>query len=147
MNPAAGYTLLEHTADAGLIAWGPTPAEAFSQATWGMFAIIVGQDLLELQLQGEREPLHLYTQGEMWDELLVRWLAEVLMYFDTYELIPQRINFITCEPPDCTAELECIRIRDLSVLGGVGVKAITYHQLYVEVDDEYRTELRVIFDI
>ena len=34
----AGYRLLDHTADVGLIAWGPDPAQAFTEAARGMRA-------------------------------------------------------------------------------------------------------------
>jgi len=146
MGEEAGYTLFEHTADAGLVAWGPSPESAFYEATRGMFALMLGQDPSELDMEGESEQVSIQVGGEAWDDLLVSWLAEVLFYFDTEGLVPLRVDFQGCAPPACAADLQCVRVDDPEQIGGVGVKAITYHQLYVRVE-ENRTELRVIFDI
>ncbi|REJ37943.1 MAG: hypothetical protein DIU84_02555 [Bacillota bacterium] len=40
----AGYEILEHTADVGLEAYGPTQAEALRQAALGMAALVVPPD-------------------------------------------------------------------------------------------------------
>lgn len=146
MTSEAGYELLEHTADAGLVAWGPDAATAFCQAAYGMFALILGQEQARLDSTKESERLDIRVGGEEWDDLLVNWLAEVLFYFDTEGLVPIHIDFRQCAPPQCVAALDCVRLIDPEELGGVGVKAITYHQLYVRVSEE-QTELRVIFDI
>jgi SHS2 domain-containing protein len=146
MQEEAGYTLFEHTADAGLVAWGPNPGSAFNEATRGMFSLMLGTDPSESDLDGEPEQISIQVGGEFWDDLLVNWLAEVLVYFDTEGLVPVRIDFKRCAPPACAADLHCVRVDDPEQLGGVGVKAITYHQLYVRVEED-RAELRVIFDI
>ena len=93
MQEEAGYRLFEHTADAGLVAWGPNPETAFSEAARGMFLLMLGQDLSEIDADGEPEQLSIQVGGEAWDDLLVSWLAEVLFYFDTEGLVPLRIDF------------------------------------------------------
>lgn len=147
MSEPPGYRLLEHTADAGLVAWGPQPADAFAEATRGMFALILGAEPGELaQEMSEAESLHVRSTGEEWDDLLVNWLADVLFLFDTEGLVPIEVHFTSCSPPTCEATILCRRLTDATQAGGVGVKAITYHQLYVNVSPS-RTELQVIFDI
>jgi protein archease len=125
----AGYTFLEHTADAGVIAWGPEPCEAFAQAARGMLAIMLGSDPTAIQAAGRRTALEVTTTGHSWDDLLVNWLAELLFHFEVDRFIPQQIGFAACAPPECAATVEGICINDPAPIAGVGIKAVTYHQL------------------
>jgi len=146
MTVDAGYTFLEHTADAGLIAWGPDPSEAFTQATRGMLAIMIGGNPAAVQAAGRRAVLQVTTTGQSWDDLLVNWLAALLFHFEVDRFIPQQIGFAACAPPECAATVEGICIDDPAVIAGVGIKAVTYHQLEVQITPA-RTTVRVIFDI
>ena len=40
MLPVEGYEILEHTADLGIRAWGPSIEQAFEQAAWGLIDVI-----------------------------------------------------------------------------------------------------------
>jgi SHS2 domain-containing protein len=142
----AGYTALEHTADVGLRAWGPDPAAAFVQAALGMFAIMLGVDPATLRAAGKRTHLDIVARGADWDELLVNWLAELLYQFEVSRFIPRRITVAHCAPPRCVAQVEGLCLRSARALRGVGIKAITYHQLDVRVAPE-RTDVRVFLDI
>lgn len=142
----AGYRIVEHTADVGIVAWGPDPRRAFTEATWGMFAIVLGQDPQGWHGSGRPHALDIKVEGQTWDELLVNWLAELVFYFDVDGFVPHQINFEECAPPRCSAHLEGITLDNPEQAGGVGIKAVTYHQLAVQVGDD-RTELQVIFDI
>ena len=138
--------MFEHTADAGLVAWGPDPARAFAQATWGMFEIVLGDDPQALPVPGEPETVEVEVHGQTWDDLLVNWLAELVFWFDVEDFVPRQIAFSECAPPRCAARLLGTRLDDPDEAGGVCIKAVTYHQLSVNVAPG-RTELRVIFDI
>lgn len=146
MNKPAGYSIVEHTADVGIFAWGPDPKRAFAEATWGMFAIALGQDPQDWHGSGQPQTLDVEVEGQTWDELLVNWLAELVFHFDVNGFIPREINFKECAPPRCSARLEGVSLGDPEEAGGVGIKAVTYHQLAVRVSAE-KTELQVIFDI
>jgi len=142
----AGYTFLEHTADAGVIAWGAAPPEAFDQAARGMFALILGMDPLAWYRDGRPMSLELAVAGQDWDELLVNWLAKLLFHFETDHFIPHQIGFKECRPPGCAATIVGIGFYDPAAIAGVGVKAVTYHALEVRITPE-RTTVHVIFDI
>lgn len=141
----AGYRLLEHTADVGLTVWAPDPARAFVQAARGMFAIILGgePEHVGAGLPAERE---LEITGRDWPQLLVNWLAELLFHFEVETFVPQQVTMRACAPPRCAARIKGIRLTGPESARGVGVKAVTYHQLAVDVRPE-RTDLRVVFDI
>lgn len=143
----AGYVLLDHTADAGLIAWGPRPDHAFAAAARGMFAIILGRDPEELPESDAGLPERVEVAAPDWPSLLVNWLAELLFLFEVDGLVPARIEFERCAPPDCLALVHGWRLESTGEFAeGVGIKAVTYHQIRVEVNQD-RTDLRVIFDI
>jgi SHS2 domain-containing protein len=146
VNQVAGYRLLDHTADAGLVAWGQDPARAFEAAARGMFAIVLGEEAPDSDSSPAEGRLEVEVRGETWPDLLVNWLAELVFHFDVDGFVPVGFGFTECAPPRCAAELRGFRLSSLEQAGGVGIKAVTYHQLEVQVTPG-RTELQVIFDI
>jgi SHS2 domain-containing protein len=146
MTVDSGYSLLEHTADAGVRAWGRDPADAFASAARGMFAIMLGDDPADLRAAARPMAREVAVTGESWDDLLVNWLAELLFQFEVDRFVPQHMRFEACAPPRCAATVEGICIDDLDAIAGVGIKAVTYHQMDVQITPG-RTTVQVIFDI
>jgi SHS2 domain-containing protein len=142
----AGYEIFDHPADIGVRARGPDPSAAFAEAAFGMFAVVLGEDPRTWDGEGEAAATEVRVGGADWRELLVNWLAELLFYFDVEAFVPRAIAFERCQPPDCAARLEGIRMQNPDDAAGVAVKAITYHQLDVEAG-EAGTTLQVIVDI
>jgi SHS2 domain-containing protein len=142
----AGYTLLEHTADAGVIAWGEAPADAFAQAARGMVAIMLGADPWAWRAAGRRSALDVAVEGQGWDDLLVNWLVALLFHVEVDRFVPQHVRFKACAPPRCAAIVVGVYLDDPAALAGVGIKAVTYHQLDVRITPD-RTDVRVIFDL
>ena len=73
----AGFELLEHTADVGIVATGDTLAEALSWAAKGMFSVIVNPDGVE-----EREVLEVSVVSTDTTALVVDWLNELLYRYE-----------------------------------------------------------------
>jgi SHS2 domain-containing protein len=142
----SGYQVLEHTADTGLSAWGPDPGVAFAEAVRGMFAVILGEDSAHWPGAGRATARDIAVAGDDWPALLVNWLAEFLFRFEVEAFVPRDLTITACAPPHCEARVEGICLDDPGQIGGVAIKAVTYHQLTVDVSPA-RTELRVIFDI
>ena len=141
-----GYRLLDHTADAGVEAWGDSPAQAFAQAALGMFAIVFGGDPRQAAGTLQSTDKRIEVEGHDWEALLVNWLAALVFYFDVEGFVPVRFAFEACEPPRCVVVAVGACVDDPEQIAGVLIKAVTYHQLTVSVRPE-RTELSVIFDI
>lgn len=142
----SGYEILEHTADIGVTAWGPTPADAFAAAARGMFAIMLGYDPQEWRGNGRPATIEVEVTGEDWPALLVNWLSELLFHFEVDWFVPLSYEFHECAPPRCQARVTGRNLERLDDVSGVGIKAVTYHQIAVQVG-ETRTDVRVIFDI
>jgi len=145
-KPAAGYALLDHTADVGVRAWGPDPSAAFAQAARGLFAIVLDADPATWHGAGEPASRKASAEGSTWQALLVNWLADLLYLFEVERFVPREIAMQRCEPPRVAATLRGTVLASLDEVAGTAVKAVTYHQLAVEIGPEC-TEVRVILDI
>jgi len=142
----AGYEFIEHTADIGIVAWAPEPGRAFAEAARGMFALILGQDPGDWAAGGREQPLDVQVVGPDWAGLLVAWLSELLFHFDVDRFIPRVVEMRDCSPPACNAHLTGLRLESPADASGIGVKAVTYHQLAVDIRPG-RTTVRVILDV
>ncbi len=141
-----GYEFTEHTADVGLSARGATPAAAFVQAARGMFALILGEDPQQRPPAGRARAFTVTVEANGWEELLVAWLSELLFHFDAGGFVPREIAMERCTSACCSAYLNGIELEHSEEAAGVAVKAITYHQLAVDVRPN-GASLHVVFDI
>ena len=140
----AGYVFLEHTADVGVKAWGPTPAAAFAAAARGMYALTLDGD--PAGATGPSATYAISVSGATWADLLVNWLAELLFQFSVEGLVGQAFAFSACAPPLCSAHVTGCILDEEGLVEGGEIKAVTYHQLEVEVHPD-RTTVQVVFDI
>ena len=140
----SGYTRIEHTADVGVRAWGPTPAAAFAAAARGMYAITLGADPGGVTGPAVEQPVA--VDGDTWSDLLVNWLAELLFRFSVEGLVVRAFDIADCAPPRCSARAIGVVLEDEGAVEGVEIKAVTYHQLEVAVLPA-RTTIQVLFDI
>lgn len=65
------FEILEHTADAGIVAHGGTLAETFAHAAEGMYALMVDLDGVR-----DTEVREIAASGEDLERLLTNWLLE-----------------------------------------------------------------------
>lgn len=136
------YEPLEHTAEAGIIAWGTTLVDAFANAAEGMYAL-----MLELDGVEEREERRIELDGETYEELLVDWLLELLFLTETEGLVFRRFAVDELSDRRLRARtwgepFETERHRSYNVM----VKAVTHHLLAIDREDNgYRVQ--VLFDI
>jgi len=126
--PERGWELIEHTADLGLHAWGPTIEDVFAEAAVGLVAVMgtgSGDDASE----------DVSLEAPDRDALFVDWLSEVLYLFEARRLVPAAARVdITRDPWTLRARLEGTRAETFSQTGP-GVKAVTYHALDVSDTD------------
>ena len=141
----AGFKLLEHTADVGVQAWGPDAASALAAAARGMYAITLGRD--PARVTGEPASLEVAVSGDTWPDVVVNWLAELLFSFTVEGMVAQSCAFTLCAPPECKALVTGVCYGDEhDAEGGIEIKAVTYHELRVDISQE-RATIQVYFDI
>ena len=135
------YEVFEHTADIGLYAYGDTLAELFIHAAQGMESLMVAPEQVQIQVSRT-----ISVQGHDAVSLLIAWLNELIVLFDTEYLLFKdfEIDVITetrlrgrasGEPYD-------VKRHDLSS----AIKAVTWHEAAIELTDRgYKAT--IIFDI
>jgi SHS2 domain-containing protein len=122
----AGFELLEHTADVGIRARGPTIEVAFEQATLGLAEV---QGALA---RGVGEAVAVQVSASDPGGLLVDWLNEVLWLTETRRagVAGVRVERVG----DGMASGSVVLASGGSAPEGTFVKAVTYHRLRVEPD-------------
>jgi SHS2 domain-containing protein len=132
------FEIVEHTADVGVVARGDTLEEAFRQAALGMLDIMGAF----LNGPGEEVPIEVAARDDA--ALLVEWLSEILYLHESSDAVVTNVS--VHEVSDGRARGSVTLAPRSSQLEGTAVKAITYHQLEVERDqDDWR--IRVYVDI
>lgn len=134
------FEILEHTADAGIIARGETLPELFAHAAEGMFTLMVDLDGVR-----ETEARDISARGEDVAHLLADWLLELLILTETEGLLFRRFE-VTMRDSGLTGKAFGERIdRARHDLRG-DIKGVTRHLLEV-VPDGGGYRARVLFDM
>lgn len=136
-----GYSILEHPADIGLEAHGKSLKEVFEYAAVGLMSIVVDPTGIE-----PVEQRFLTVTATDLENLLVKWLSEILYLYDGQEFVVAEVTIERIAPTG----IEAIVSGDIIDPGKhqfrTDVKAVTYHQLKVEEKQE-GCMVRVFFDI
>lgn len=136
---AAGFELLEHTADVGIRAFGASCAEAFAQAALGL------AELMGVRLPGPGERRLVRVEGADEEDLLVGFLNELLYLHETELAGFAGVHVREVSERSLEAEVELVPLREPGT--GVAVKAATYHQVAVERRPDGTVEARVYVDV
>ena len=135
------YTPLSHTGDLGILVYGSDLPALFAHAAWAMFDVI--SDVTTIR------PLHTTTvdvEAIDLEDLLVRWLSELLYLYDTQRFLSCGATFTVLEPTHLTATVRGEPFDPTHHPIDTELKAVTYHQIAVE-QVEGRWQARVIFDL
>jgi SHS2 domain-containing protein len=134
-----GFAYVEHTADVGVRAWGPTLEVAFAQAALGVTANMV--DLSQARVVGEAR---LEVEAESIDRLLFRFLEEVLFSLQTRLWVVSDLDVTLSGDTRLEATLRG-EAYDAARHGHIHeIKAMTYHEMRISRDPP---EVTVIVDI
>ena len=135
------FEYLDHTADAGIVAWGADLKEAFASAAYAMFTVLADLDQVE-----ESEELGVMATAGDVEGLLVEWLNELVYIFETEHLLLRRFDIIELSGSNLKALVYGEEFDITKHTLRTGIKAVTYHMLEVAKDgDDYKVQ--VILDI
>jgi len=138
-----GIRFLDHTADVGVEAEGPSLEVLLHRCALAMLALIRGDEEDEAPTRRpvtDRVPLQLESDGPV--GLLAAWLREVLYLHDGRDL-----DYVDVECDAVSETAAGVRILATPAAGAVReIKGVTYHQLTVE-PTEGGWRARVIFDV
>lgn len=135
------FEIIDHTADVAIAAYGADLKEAFANAAYALFSLIVDLDGVGDGTCREVE----VTAGDR-AELLVAWLNELIYICEVESILFRRFEIGELNETGLRASCYGEKIDPERHRIKVGVKAATYHMLRVEERAKgYRVQ--VLFDI
>ena len=142
--PRAGrnvYQPIDHTGDLGMLVFGADLHKLFAHAAWGLFDLMTDAGRIEPHVSRD-----LTVEAIDLEDLMVRWLGELLYAYDTDRFLTASAVFETLEPTRLRAALYGEPFDAARHPIDTEIKAVTYHQIAVERLD-IGWQARVIFDI
>ena len=135
------YQPIDHTGDLGMLVFGGNLHELFAHAAWGLFDLMTDAERIE-----PRTSRDLAVEAMDLEDLMVRWLGELLYAYDTDRFLTVNAAFHTLKPTRLQATLRGETFDAARHPIDTEFKAVTYHQIAVE---RLGTgwQARVIFDI
>jgi SHS2 domain-containing protein len=121
------FEILEHPSDLGIEARGETMAEAFRNAAAGLMSVIAGSSTIEAT---EERSISLRALDR--ENLLVRWLTEILFLYDAEKFLTADAKFDSINATSLKATIFGQQVDASKHELKLDIKAITYHQLMVE---------------
>jgi SHS2 domain-containing protein len=137
---AKRFEVIEHTADVGIAAYGSDLKEAFANAAYALFSLMV-----DLKQVGDTLYREVEVTAENQEDLLVAWLNELIYLFEVEGILFKRFGVDELTETRLRSRCYGQAIDLLRHKIRVGVKAATYHMLKVEKDNGFRVQ--VLFDI
>ncbi len=132
------YRLLDHTADVVLEAKGENWREVFEALGKGLFEAMVNVEKVK-----NVECRNIYVEGDSWEELVVKYLEELIILKDAEGMAFSRY-YIEVEPYTVKGKICGEKIRKEHEPHG-DVKAVALHGLMVK--DEEEKVVRVVLDL
>ncbi len=146
---AKRFEVIDHTADIGITAYGADLKEAFANAAYALFSLMV-----DLEGVGDVSCHEVEVTAEDRAELLVAWLNELIYLFEVEDVLFKRFEIGELNETRLRASCYGEKIDPERHKIKAGVKAATYHMLKVEERDvgiqggrakDFRVQ--VLFDI
>jgi len=136
MFQSMSYTIIDHTADLGIIVRAPDMSALYTEAARALVEIMGAQ-----AKRSERE-ITLAIEGYDREDLLIRWLEEIRYHIESLGAGIARLTIDTLSAERLNAR---IAIGRRKAPLRTGIKAVTYHGLeIVQVDNIFQTT--IIFD-
>ena len=135
------YRIIDHTADIGFEVKGDTKKKVFEAAALAFFDI-----MWEAGPHKKNKPDAVEVTGGDIKELMVNFLEEFLYLYDAKGLICTNLNVETVADTRIRARVWLRPFNDDQDRELLGVKAVTYHQLYLGKKNRQWTA-RIFLDI
>lgn len=137
------YQIIDHTADIGIRVEEPSQGALFVSAAEAMFDIMVSSKREFIPSIGV--PIQLDAPSV--DQLLVRWLQELLFVFESRRLVLLKFWIDSITETHLEGMAKGLKFDSARHSQKLAIKAVTYHQLEVLRDAGGVWRARVIFDI
>ncbi len=139
------FEFIDHTADAGIKAWGATLTELFENAAIGMFAVIAGEGYKAQGLKIEKK-IEISKNTDNLEEILVSWLSELLYIFNREKIYFNNFKISSLNNSGIKAEANGVNIDLYQSNLYTEIKAVTFHNLKIEETAD-GFNCTIIFDV
>jgi SHS2 domain-containing protein len=137
------FRIIEHPSDTGFEVHGSSPAELFAHAALALCQLLRNTTRNQ---EGERMEEEIRVEASDFGELMVNFLQEFLYLHEARGLVCTEVQIEEISEKGLTARAVGHRFEPDKDEELLGVKAVTYHQLFVgEENDRWRA--RVLLDI
>ncbi|MEM4260526.1 MAG: archease [Candidatus Woesearchaeota archaeon] len=140
------FRFFDHTADVKFQAYGATLEEAFSNAVFAMYSVIMEPEIQ--QKLGETEQKYIEVEGKDLQALLYNFLEEFIILLDAEFFLLKKISNIKIQKKDNKFILYSTVIGDTNdnYETEKHIKAVTYNEMLIKkIGDKYCVQ--VILDI
>lgn len=135
------FSIIDHTADLGIRVRGKSLKDLFERAAISMIQIMIKGN------RGEKtNTVKLSVPGEDLADLMVRWLGEILYFFEGEGEVVTTVSIDSISPTRLDATLKTVPFDPNLHEVICEIKAVTYHQIQVSRKDDH-WETTVIFDL
>ena len=135
------YELIEHTADIGVRVYGRDLKGLFRNAAYCMFDIIADLEGLTQSVSAD-----FAIEADNYEELLVRWLDELLYNFYTKWIIFFEFDILELGEKGMKARAFGRLVGENRNRLKTEIKAATYHNLNIKKQTDYYS-VEIIFDV
>jgi SHS2 domain-containing protein len=135
------YTLLNHTADLGIKIRGSDLKDLYEAAARAMIHLTI-----KGESQRDSHTLKISLSADDLEDLMVRWLGEILYLFEAEHIVVTAVNIESISSTHLEASLETVPFEPQIHEILTELKAITYHQIKV-ASKGHHWEARVIIDV
>lgn len=132
------FSIIDHTADIGITAYGKSLEELFTNTAYGMFTLITDLKKIEPKIEEEIS----LTSFDL-ETLLVEFLNELLYIFEVKKIVFKEFLINSISENNLRAKCKGDIVEDSVIFREI--KAATYHLLEIEQDKCYKTQ--VFFDL
>jgi len=137
------YEIIDHTADVGIRVEGSSLEELFSMAAGATFDLMI--ESKRSYIPSIEVPISVEAPNV--DQLMVRWLQELLFVFDTRRLVLSKFYIDSVDATHLEGKAVGMKYDSTRHHQKLDIKAVTYHRLKVERVDDARWRAEIIFDI
>lgn len=137
------YEIIDHTADVGIRIEATTLEDLFRDAAEATFDLMIGTK--RSYISSIEVPVSVDAPSV--DQLMVRWLQELLYIFDTRRLVLSKFYIDEITESRLEGMVMGMKYDSTRHHQNMEIKAVTYHKLSVEQDPSGKWKAEIIFDI
>ena len=139
----AGFSIINHTADIGFQAFSTTLEGLFTETAKNLYNLLLARSA-RVKV---REKRLVVVEGVDREDLLIRWLSELLFLFSTEGFACGQIEILSLSETTLEANLLGEKTSPLKNKRRMEIKAVTYHQVKIDELPKGEWGVQVIFDV